>query len=75
LALADPSSIYPDLTSFSHNCSLLNTIYACGSGAAGHIHAYENRRTTMTTEVLMAAIAGVLILGYLTYTVVRPEKF
>ena len=29
----------------------------------------------MTTEVLMAAIAGVLILGYLTYTVVRPEKF
>ncbi|MBN8222389.1 MAG: potassium-transporting ATPase subunit F [Spirochaetes bacterium] len=29
----------------------------------------------MNTEVLIAAIAGVLILGYLTYTVVRPEKF
>ncbi len=29
----------------------------------------------MTTEVLTAAITGGLILLYLTYTVVRPEKF
>jgi len=29
----------------------------------------------MNTEVIIAAIAGILVLGYLTYTVVRPEKF
>lgn len=29
----------------------------------------------MNTELLIAAITGVFILGYLTYTVVRPEKF
>jgi|JI10StandDraft_1071094.scaffolds.fasta_scaffold132576_2 hypothetical protein len=29
----------------------------------------------MNTEVLIAAITGGLILFYLTYTVVRPEKF
>ncbi len=29
----------------------------------------------MSTELLIAAITGVFILGYLTYTVVRPEKF
>ncbi|GEM_PF-4391985 len=29
----------------------------------------------MNAEVLIAAILGGLILVYLTYTVVRPEKF
>ncbi|MFO1525330.1 MAG: potassium-transporting ATPase subunit F [Turneriella sp.] len=29
----------------------------------------------MNTEVMLAGIAGVLILVYLTYTVIRPEKF
>lgn len=29
----------------------------------------------MSNELLIAAIIGVLLLGYLTYTVVRPEKF
>jgi F subunit of K+-transporting ATPase (Potass_KdpF) len=29
----------------------------------------------MNTEVLIAAITGGVILLYLTYTVVRPEKF
>ncbi len=29
----------------------------------------------MNIEVLIAAITGVVILFYLTYTVVRPEKF
>lgn len=34
-----------------------------------------DRRIKMNTELLIAAIIGVLLLGYLTYTVVRPEKF
>ncbi len=29
----------------------------------------------MSNELLIAAIIGVLLLVYLTYTVVRPEKF
>ena len=29
----------------------------------------------MGTELLIAAITGAFLLGYLTYTVVRPEKF
>lgn len=29
----------------------------------------------MNTELLIATVTGVLILAYLTYTVVRPEKF
>lgn len=29
----------------------------------------------MNTEVMLAALTGVLLLAYLTYTVIRPEKF
>ncbi|MBX3721849.1 MAG: potassium-transporting ATPase subunit F [Turneriella sp.] len=29
----------------------------------------------MNSEVIIAAVAGIFVLGYLTYTVVRPEKF
>jgi hypothetical protein len=29
----------------------------------------------MNPEVMIATITGVLILAYLTYTVMRPEKF
>jgi len=29
----------------------------------------------MNPEVMIATITGVLIMAYLTYTVMRPEKF
>ncbi len=33
------------------------------------------KENKMNTELWIAAITGVLLLVYLTYTVVRPEKF
>jgi len=43
-----------------------------------HAYSFDYEKTgegSMNPEVMIAMISGVLILAYLTYTVIRPEKF
>lgn len=48
--------------------SFFNGIYACARPGMYHIH-------RMDIEVIIAAVVGIVILAYLTFTVIRPEKF